>query len=64
MRSYRGRADRQPPLKTLEEEYVRLMSDKTKFIAFIDLHRQKADKIKQGTAKAKAVISDHGGSYS
>jgi kinetochore protein NDC80 len=39
------------------------MSDKTKFIAFIDLHRQKADKIKQGTAKAKAVISDHGRSY-
>jgi hypothetical protein len=36
------------------------MSDKTKFIAFIDLHKQKADKIKQGTTKAKAIITDHG----
>jgi kinetochore protein NDC80 len=44
----------------LDEEYVRLMSDKTKFIAFIDLHKQKAAKIKEGSAKAKVIITQHG----
>lgn len=36
------------------------MSDKTKFIAFIELHRQKAEKIKVGNGRARAAISDHG----
>ncbi|KAL7424361.1 kinetochore-associated Ndc80 complex subunit ndc80 [Cryptotrichosporon argae] len=48
----------EPPLKKLEEEYVQLMSDKTKFIAFIDLHRQKADKLRAGIAKARGAIGD------
>ena len=46
----------QPPLKLLEEEYIQLMSDKTKFIAFIDLHKLKAEKIKLGNERAKAAI--------
>ncbi|KAL1408413.1 kinetochore-associated Ndc80 complex subunit ndc80 [Vanrija albida] len=49
----------EPPLKRIEEEYVQLMSDKTKFIAFIDLHRQKADKLKQGNTKARSVVQEH-----
>jgi hypothetical protein len=36
------------------------MSDKTKFIAFIELHRQKAEKIKQGVTKARSIIADQG----
>jgi kinetochore protein NDC80 len=44
----------------LEEDYIRLVSDKTKFIAFIDLHRQKADKITQGIARAQAVSVENG----
>lgn len=39
------------------------MSDKTKFIAFIELHRQKAEKIKQGVTKARSIIADHGERY-
>ena len=50
----------QPPLKKLEEEYIQLMSDKTKFVAFIDLHRQKADKTKNGNDRARLAILDQG----
>ena len=39
---------------------MRLMSDKTKFIAFIDLHKQKADKMMQGNVKARAAVGEHG----
>jgi len=37
----------QPPLRQNEEEYARLTSDRTKFIAFLELHRQRVAKIKQ-----------------
>ncbi|WWC87195.1 uncharacterized protein L201_002081 [Kwoniella dendrophila CBS 6074] len=47
----------EPPLKKLENEYLQLMGDKTKFIAFIDLHKQKADKTKQAILKIKEAIS-------
>ncbi|OCF41822.1 hypothetical protein I317_04332 [Kwoniella heveanensis CBS 569] len=47
----------EPPLKKIEDEYVQLMSDKTKFIAFIDLHRQKAEKTRQAILKVRAGIS-------
>ncbi|WVQ97786.1 hypothetical protein IAU59_004900 [Kwoniella sp. CBS 9459] len=47
----------EPPLKKIEDEYVQLMSDKTKFIAFIDLHKQKADKTKQAILKVRSGIS-------
>jgi kinetochore protein NDC80 len=50
----------EPPLKVLEEEYIRLKSDQTKFISFIELHKQKADKIRQGIVKARSVIADNG----
>ena len=53
----------QPPLKKFEDEYVQLMSDKTKFIAFIELHKQKAEKIKVGNGRARAAIADHGISW-
>ncbi|WWD22032.1 hypothetical protein CI109_106520 [Kwoniella shandongensis] len=46
----------EPPLKKMEDEYVQLMSDKTKFIAFIDLHRQKAEKTKQAISKIRSAI--------
>ncbi|RSH90239.1 kinetochore-associated Ndc80 complex subunit ndc80 [Saitozyma podzolica] len=48
----------EPPLKKLEEEYMQLMGDKTKFIAFLELHKNKADKIRQGIDKAKALMAD------
>ena len=44
----------------LEEEYIQLMSDKTKFIAFIDLHKQKAEKIDMGNERARAAILAQG----
>ncbi|WVF70099.1 hypothetical protein IAT40_004887 [Kwoniella sp. CBS 6097] len=47
----------EPPLKKIEDEYIQLMSDKTKFIAFIDLHKQKAEKTKQAIFKVRAGIS-------
>ncbi|RXK42235.1 hypothetical protein M231_00593 [Tremella mesenterica] len=49
----------EPPLKKLEEEYVQLMSDKTKFIGYIDMHRDKAEKMRQVMIRARAAISDH-----
>ena len=39
---------------------MQLMSDKTKFIAFIELHKQKAEKIKVGNGRARAAMNDHG----
>lgn len=36
------------------------MGDKTKFIAFIKLHEQKAEKTKAGNVRARAAIADHG----
>ncbi|KAK8846723.1 hypothetical protein IAR55_005810 [Kwoniella newhampshirensis] len=48
----------EPPLKKLEDEYVQLMSDKTKFIAFIDLHRQKAEKTRQAIAKIRTAVNN------
>jgi hypothetical protein len=50
----------QPPLKKIEDEYMQLMSDKTKFIAFIQLHEQKADKMRALNVRARAAIQDHG----
>lgn len=50
----------EPPLKQLEDEYIRLKSDQSKFIAFIELHKQKADKIRQGISKAKSIVADNG----
>ncbi|OCF37610.1 hypothetical protein I316_00737 [Kwoniella heveanensis BCC8398] len=46
----------EPPLRKIEDEYVQLMSDKTKFIAFIDLHRQKADRSRQAILNIRAGI--------
>jgi hypothetical protein len=40
---------------------MQLMGDKTKFIAFLELHKNKADKIRQGIDKAKALMADQGG---
>ena len=40
---------------------MQLMSDKTKFIAFIGLHKQKSDKIDQGNVKARAAVIENGG---
>nr|XP_019008791.1 uncharacterized protein I206_06475 [Kwoniella pini CBS 10737]OCF47572.1 hypothetical protein I206_06475 [Kwoniella pini CBS 10737] len=48
----------EPPLRKLEDEYLQLMGDKTKFIAFIDLHRQKADKTRQAILKIRAAVSE------
>ncbi|WVR04399.1 hypothetical protein IAU60_001401 [Kwoniella sp. DSM 27419] len=48
----------EPPLKKLENDYVQLMGDKTKFIAFIDLHKQKADKTRQAIAKIRGGITN------
>ncbi|ODO03107.1 hypothetical protein I350_05952 [Cryptococcus amylolentus CBS 6273] len=45
----------EPPLKRLEDEYVQLMGDKTKFISFLDLHRQKVDKVHQRVLKVKEI---------
>lgn len=36
------------------------MSDKTKFIGFINLHEQKAEKLKAGIEKAKIAIQEQG----
>lgn len=36
------------------------MSDKTKFLAFIDLHRQKAEKMKQNITNAQAAKTENG----
>ncbi|WRT65058.1 uncharacterized protein IL334_002000 [Kwoniella shivajii] len=47
----------EPPLKRMEDEYIQLMSDKTKFIAFIELHRQKAEKTRQAIVKIKSAVS-------
>ncbi|WVO16742.1 hypothetical protein L204_104426 [Cryptococcus depauperatus] len=46
----------EPPLKRLEDEYVQLMSDNNKFFAFLNLHRQKEEKIRQRIAKVKEVV--------
>jgi hypothetical protein len=54
------RADVQPPLKKLEQEHVQLISDKTKFIQFIDLHKQKHEKLRQAIDRTKAAIADQG----
>lgn len=54
----------EPPLKQLEDEYIRLKSDQVKFVQFIELHKQKADKIKAAIAKAKVAIADNGQSCS
>ncbi|WWD07983.1 hypothetical protein V865_006093 [Kwoniella europaea PYCC6329] len=50
----------EPPLKRLENEYLQLMSDKNKFITFIDLNRQKAEKTRQAIVKIRAAIADQG----
>ncbi|OCF76626.1 hypothetical protein I204_02324 [Kwoniella mangroviensis CBS 8886] len=50
----------EPPLKRLEDEYLQLMSDKNKFITFIDLNRQKAEKTKQAIVKIRAAIFAQG----
>ncbi|KGB77905.1 kinetochore protein NDC80 [Cryptococcus deuterogattii 99/473] len=48
----------EPPLKKLEDEYVQLMSDKNKFISFLDQQGQKMEKIRLRISKVKeAVIS-------
>ncbi|ORY22449.1 HEC/Ndc80p family-domain-containing protein [Naematelia encephala] len=49
----------EPPLKRVEQEYIQLMGDKSKFIAFIKLHEQKAEKMRIGNERARAAISDH-----
>ena len=36
------------------------MGDKTKFIAFIELHKQKAEKIKVGNGRARVAVCEHG----
>ncbi|WVQ85202.1 hypothetical protein IAT38_007367 [Cryptococcus sp. DSM 104549] len=51
----------EPPLKKLEDEYVQLMGDKTKFIAFVDMHQQKAEKMRQRIAKIRSAISTQDG---
>ncbi|WVW78773.1 hypothetical protein I302_100735 [Kwoniella bestiolae CBS 10118] len=47
----------EPPLKRLEGEYIQLLEDKNKFIAFIDLHKQKAEKTRQAILKIREAIS-------
>ncbi|WVQ68950.1 uncharacterized protein L199_007159 [Kwoniella botswanensis] len=47
----------EPPLKKLEDEYLQLMEDKTKFIAFIELNKQKAEKTRQAILKIREAIS-------
>nr|XP_018265782.1 STE/STE20/PAKA protein kinase [Kwoniella dejecticola CBS 10117]OBR87940.1 STE/STE20/PAKA protein kinase [Kwoniella dejecticola CBS 10117] len=51
----------EPPLRKLEDEYCQLIGDKTKFISFIDLHRQKAEKTRQAIVKIKEAMAgqDH-----
>lgn len=36
------------------------MSDKTKFIAFIDLHKQKSEKLRVNNERGKARIGEYG----
>ncbi|KAK6904037.1 hypothetical protein I203_107551 [Kwoniella mangroviensis CBS 8507] len=47
----------EPPLKKFEDEYLQLMEDKTKFIAFIELNKQKAEKTRQAILKIRDAIS-------
>ncbi|ORX34350.1 HEC/Ndc80p family-domain-containing protein [Kockovaella imperatae] len=47
----------EPPLKALEEEYIQLMSDKTKFIDFIEMHRQKAEKTRGVLQRAREAMA-------
>jgi hypothetical protein len=39
---------------------MQLMSDKTKFIAFLELHKTKAEKIRQGIVKARSLMAEQG----
>jgi hypothetical protein len=47
-------------LRQNEEEYVRLMSDKTKFIEFVELHKQRVAKIKHMIDTRLAQKADNG----
>lgn len=46
----------EPPLKKLEDEYVQLMSDKNKFISFLDQQGQKIEKIRLRISKVKEAV--------
>ena len=37
------------------------MSDQTKFIAYIDMHKQKGDKLRLGIEKGKQRVAELGG---
>lgn len=49
-----------PPLKKLEDEYVQLMSDKNKFISFLDQQGQKIEKIRLRISKVKEAVIGQG----
>lgn len=49
-----------PPLKKLEDEYVQLMSDKNKFISFLDQQGQKMEKIRLRISKVKEAVISQG----
>lgn len=50
----------EPPLKTLNTEYIHLVGDKTKFIHYLDQIRQKQERLLQGIERMKLANTESG----